>query len=214
MSNVDAVQLFRDALSMYRQASSYQDEGVVSVVSPELDGGGKVTFETLFVRPSLFRFKFASPHPYPPLAHIVTTTICGLDRAGAYLWSKNYDEPARLEVCENLSMAVAGATGISSGSAHNIGQLLFGEIGGARFVDLEQLSSGSDETVEGMRCKSVHGRVSGVDAAVTLFIDPATLTIPRIDTRFGPFSSQEIRRSIRINEAIDSSMLARPNGEI
>ena len=214
MSNLDAPELLRGALSLYQQMSSYQDDGIVEVTSPKLERRDKVTFETLFVRPSLFRFKFASPHPYPPLAHIITTTICGLDGLGAYMWSKNYDAPARIEDCENISMAVAGATGISSGSAHNIGQLLFAEVSGTRFADLEQLSLQSDETVEGVLCRSLHGSVPGVDAEVTLFIDSKTLIIPRIDTRFAQFSSQEVRRNIRINETIDSSRLARPNGEI
>jgi hypothetical protein len=214
MSNFNAPELLRAALSMYQKISSYQDDGDVVVASPNLESRDRVTFETHFVRPSQFRFKFASPHPYPPLAHIITTTICGLDELGAYMWSKNYDAPATFEDCENISMAVAGATGISSGSAHNIGQLLFAQIGGARFADLDNLSSRNDETVEGVRCKSLHGSVSGADADVTFFIDPKTLIIPRIDTRFAQFSSKEMRRNIRINETIDSSRMARPNGEI
>jgi hypothetical protein len=214
MSNLDAPELLRAALSMYEKMSSYQDDGVVVVASPKLESRDRVSFETLFVRPSLFRFKFASPHPYPPLAHIITTTICGLDEMGAYMWSKNYDAPATLKDCENISMAVAAATGISSGSAHNIGQLLFAQVGGARFADLDSLSLRTDETVEGVPCKSLHGSVPRADADVTLFIDPETLIIPRIDTRFAQFSSQEIRRNIRINETIDSSRMTRPNGEI
>jgi hypothetical protein len=214
MSKSDAPELFRAALSMYRQLSSYQDDGAVEVASPKLESRNRVTFETLFVRPSLFRFKFASPHPYPPLAHIITTTICGLDEFGAYMWSKNYDAPSSLEDCESITMAVAGATGISSGSAHNIGHLLLAQIGGSRFADLDKLSLRNDETVEGVRCRLLHGSVPGADADVTLFVDPETLIIPRIDTRFAQFSSQEIRRNIRINEAIDPARMSRPNGEI
>jgi hypothetical protein len=214
MLSVDAPELLRSALSMYRQISSYQDDGVVVVTSPELDGGASLTFETLFVRPSLFRFKFVSPHPYPPLAHIITTTICGLDERGAYMWSKHYDAPAKIEDSESISMSVAGATGISSGSAHNIGQLLFAEVGGAGFAELDELSQRDEETVEGVRCRSVQGSIRGADADVILFIDPETLVIPRIDTRFAQFSSQEIRRNIRINETIDSARMLRPDGEI
>jgi hypothetical protein len=214
MANVDAVRLLQDSLAMYQRVSSYQDEGVVSMGSPGLEGDNAVTFETLFVRPSLFRFKFSSPHPYQPLAHIVTTTICGLDQAGAYMWSKHYDAPARLQDYESIEMAVAGATGISSGSAHNIGQLLFDEIGGARFTQLEGLSFSDSAIVGGVLCKSVHGQVPGTDAALTLFIEPETLIIPRIDTRFAQFSSQETRRNIRVDARIELSRLARPNGEI
>lgn len=214
MSNLDAAELLRSALLMYRQLSSYQDDGVVVVASPERDVGASVTFETLFVRPSKFRFKFVSPHPYPPLAHIITTTICGLDERGAYMWTKHHDDPAKLKASENFSMAVAGATGISSGSAHNIGQLLFAEVGGAGFAELDKLSRRDDETVDGVLCRSVQGSIRGADVDVTLFIDPATLVIPRIDTRFAQFSSQEIRRNIQINEAIDSAKIVRPNGEI
>ena len=75
-------------------------------------------------------------------------------------------------------MAIAGATGISSGSAHNIGQLLIEEVGGASFSGLEKLSPERDEIVEGVRCKSIHGNVPGADAEVTIFIDPETLINP------------------------------------
>ena len=55
MSNLDAAELLRSALLMYRQLSSYQDDGVVVVASPERDVGASVTFETLFVRPSKYK---------------------------------------------------------------------------------------------------------------------------------------------------------------
>jgi hypothetical protein len=214
MTGRDTPTRLRDALLMYARLSSYQDEGSVSTDNPKLESRLRVTFETAFASPDLFRFKFSSPHPYPPLAHIVTTTICGQDGAGAYLWSRHYDNRAEIRNCESILMAVAAATGISSGSAHDIAQLLLPEIGGASFSDLEPIISAGEQVVAGRTCEVFRGRIPGADAELTLFVDRETLVIPRIDTRFAQFSSQEMRRNIRLNESIDSSTFARPKVEI
>jgi hypothetical protein len=213
MSRFDAKTVLSELGSRYSTLTSYQDEGAV-VISPEgKDSRQKVLFETRFLRPSLFRFKFSSPHPYPPLSHIVTTTICGQDSASAFTWSKHHDDTPRVEEPEDLMMAVAGATGISSGSAHTIWQLLFR---GASdwLIHFDSLSILGEANVEGVSCTVVQGGMSHADVSMKLFIDPQTMAMRRLVSQFESFSSEETRRNIRFNENIDPATFTRPVGEI
>jgi hypothetical protein len=49
---------------------------------------------------------------------------------------------------------------------------------------------------------------------ITLFIDPDTMTLRQLTTRFAEFTSTEVRRNIRLNEALDKAVFARPDGAI
>ena len=213
MSQRDAAQLLGRLFAAYGSFSSYEDDGIVSMGDRNNPLRPDTTFRTLFRRPSLFRFEFASPHPYEPLAHIVTTSICGHDGVSPYMWQKHHDSPPSLEICESLDLAVAGATGISSGSAYTIAQLLMPQAEGS-LAALEELSLGESESVEGVTCSVVRGKLSRADAETDLFVDLATSTLRRVDSRFDRFSSQEIRRHIKLNAEIDRSRFRMPGGEI
>jgi hypothetical protein len=173
----------------------------------------RTTFNTVFSKPNLFRFEFASPHPYKPLAHAVSTTICGFDGRSAYLWTKSYDQVARIEECESILMAVAGATGISSGSATNIAQLLFPDIGVEAFAALTDISWGDGEQVEENDCVEVRARLRDADVEMCLFIDEKQLLVRKFVTRFDSFSSQDVRTNIRINHSVATKRFNRPGNE-
>ena len=213
MSRPDAAQLLGRLFEAYRGFFSYEDDGTVSMGDRDKPLRGDTTFRTLFRRPLYFRFEFASPHPYEPLAHIVTTTICGYDGESPYIWQKHHDSPARLEICESLELAVAGATGISGGSAYTISQLLMPEPDGS-LAALEDLSVVESESIEGVTCNVIRGKLLRADAETDLFVDPETYTLRRVDSRFDRFSSQEMRRHIKINSEINVSRFKMPSGEI
>ena len=86
----EAEDLLDRTIAGYRVFSSYCDSGFVQIGAPGEPARYSTTFETLFARPGLFRFKFQTPHPHPPLAHLVTTTICGFDGIAAYLSMSHY----------------------------------------------------------------------------------------------------------------------------
>jgi len=209
MERSDAEKLIRDALAMYRELRTYQDDGFVLVRGKGEEALQRTTFRTHFVRPSSFRFEFSSPHPYPPLAHIVTKCICGLDGSTAYLSIKHHDDAARVQDYEDIVMAVAGATGISHGSAYTIAQLLLDNFDEEPFELLDSAPDG-DEVIEGSLCKLVRGKVPRAELDIALTIEPISLTIRKVMTTFPEFTSCEIRRDIRLNEAIAASLFSRP----
>jgi len=47
-----------------------------------------------------------------------------------------------------------------------------------------------------------------------LFVDPETSILRRVDSRFDRFSSQEVRRHIKVNAEIEVSRFRMPSGEI
>jgi hypothetical protein len=214
VARTDAEKLLQDTLAVYQGLSSYQDDGSVVIYAKGEGRLPRTAFETHFLRPSFFHFKFESPHPYAALSHVVTTSICGFDGFRAYLWTMHYDAPPKLQEYEDVVMAVAAATGISSGSAHNIAQLLLDGFNEGAPMSLANPVLGQDEMVEGMLCKSVRGKLPRAEIAVTLFIDTGTMTVRKLRTEFEEFTSDEVRRNIRLNEPIEKSVFGCPDGEI
>ena len=214
VARTDAKKLLQDTLAVYRGLSSYQDDGFVVIHGKGQERLLRTEFETHFLRPSFFHFKFESAHPYAALSHVVTTCICGFDGARAYLWTMHYDAPPKVQEYQNVVIAVAAATGISSGSAHTIAQLLLDGFNERAFLSLADPVLGEDEVVEGVLCKSVRGMLPGAEIAVSVFIDTGTLTMRKLRTEFADFTSDEVRGNIRLNEPIEKSVFAYPDGEI
>lgn len=68
-----------------------------------------------------------------------------------------YDEEPQTD--RDLRMVVAGATGVSSGTAHVVLVLLMEEIAGHRLTDLIDLSYVGSEAVNGEECHHLHHSV-------------------------------------------------------
>ena len=214
MALSDAQKLIAEVLGTYRDLTTYQDDGSVAIQAKDEGPLPRTTFETRFMRPSYFRFRFASPHPYAPLSHVVTTCVCGFDGDTAYLWTKHYEDEPQAQNYKNLTMTVAGATGISSGSAHTIAQLLLEGFDRDALLSLKDAKVGHEQAIEGTMCKSVHGRLPRADVNIALFIDPNTKLVHQLITYFADFASIEVRRNIRLNEPLDKAAFSRPDGEI
>jgi hypothetical protein len=214
MALTDAHKLVADMLRTYRGLTTYQDDGAVSIQTKNEDPVQRATFETRFLRPSYFRFKFAIPHPHPPLSHVVTNCICGFDGKQAYLWMKHHEDQPKVQKYKSFTMAVAGATGISSGSAHTIAQLLLKGFNDKELLAIENAKLGDKQVVEGKSCHSLYGRLPRAEVNVTLLVDVDTMMLQQLMTDFEDFTSIESRRNIRVNEALEKQLFARPNGEI
>jgi hypothetical protein len=208
-----AERLLQDTLATYQGLSSYQDEGFVLILGKGQERLHRTEFETQFLRPSFFHFRFESPHPHAPLSHVTSTSICGSDGARAYLWTMHYDAPPKVHEYETVVLAVAAATGISSGSAHTIAQLLLEGFNEPTILSPADPVLGGDELVEGVQCKVVSGQLPGTEIGIALFIDAGTMTIRKLRTEFAAFTSDEVRLNIRLNEPIEESVFSWPEGE-
>jgi len=208
-SPLSAQDLIRDVVEHYAQMSSYQDMGVVrqwfNAKAPPLE----TTFSTSFKKPSLFRFEFASPHPYPPLRHIITTHVIGSDGTTAYTLVKEHEATARVEIEESLSMAVAGATGISSGSAHTIGRLLLPEVGGLSLMDLVRPSRKQDRSFLGAVCYCIDAKHPR-GPTLELWIEKNTLLLRKLVQSARKNPSEELRQGIRVDQLVKKSIFAKP----
>ncbi len=202
--------LIEELVQRYAAISTYRDRGVVLQALREGGAPIETSFETRFRRPGMFRFAFSNPHPFPPLAHILTQHCCGADSLGAYSWTKQHDESAYVEGEEDLSMAVAGATGISGGSAHTIGGLLMPEIGGFTLDRIRGSRVLCHETFEGAECIVVRAP-HPVSGELSLWVDYESMTLRKLMTDHGSFPpGEEIRREIEINAIIQDHEVERP----
>lgn len=139
----------------YRALAGYSDTGLSRCLSqkyPRL-----CTFETKYQRPHCFRFAFQSPHPSQRRRNLTSECVVGHDGASPYFYSKFYSGPPNLEAEESLDLALAGATGISSGTAHTIGALLFAEISGFTLLDLKRIRFRRNRLVMGVKCVCITG---------------------------------------------------------
>lgn len=160
--------------STYASCRSYQDRGDVVTVFIHEGGRRRTTsrpFQTWFVRPDLFRFEFAERDigPESEWDRYVIWQKSGTTKSW---WSiTGPDEPG------SLSMALAGATGVSGASAIRVPRLLLPELGGSdRVLRLE-----TDEIVAGRPCKIlVKGRAEFEEMWA---IDEQTWLILRVTER-------------------------------
>ena len=203
---VDAETLLAKVVQAYASLSSYEDSGSVT---PD-DGSEspyRISFTTLYRSPSLFRFAFDTPHPYLPLRYIVTKYEVGFDGAAAYFVMTPHEKPPQSVPTPNVNMALARATGISSGSAHNISRLLLRDVSGLSILDLVDARLLEDAQINGVECHAIstqHPR----GGEWTLWIEKDTLLIRKLRTPLGAqdgMFSEEVHDNIRINQAIDDS---------
>jgi len=139
----------------YRSLDSYSDTGLSRSLARRPSRLCK--FETKYQRPGLFRFGFDSPHPSPRRRYLFSACVVGYDGTAPYFYSKHYTGPAGVEICESLDLAVAGATGISSGTAHTIGALLLVEVSGFTLLDLRRIRFRRNRVVLGVPCVCISG---------------------------------------------------------
>jgi len=143
----------------YGNCQTYQDLGRVE------GGQGITTFKTYFVRPNKFRFDWIYE-----------------DRGSNSIWSdglkvfSRHSSKGELEEEPDLSMAIAGATGVSQGTAHTVPTLLMPDLEVSlssqtllkRFPDefWESEIESDDNVIElfGKKCDSICHRVRSTKA--------------------------------------------------
>lgn len=197
---------FLDALTAhYRALSSYSDVGVVRPIwKPD---PLSCWFETQYESPGRFRFQFIRPHPYRKLRHLLTKYIAGSDGSAAYFVTEEGGRLPTVEEQESLEMAVAGATGISQGTAHTIGGLLLECVGGFSFSMLQRPRFRSSRHFDGVACY----RVSGVFPPIgrfTLWVGAQDFLLRKVVNH--RHRKEEVRFNISANQPINFEVFCVP----
>ncbi|HEY0073657.1 MAG TPA: hypothetical protein VGB77_06105 [Abditibacteriaceae bacterium] len=171
-----AKQIVDRMAAMYAACQSYMDEGEVNTIFIQNKGRRIVTkpFCTAFVRPSNFRFEFRDRHSEEEewQRYMVWT-----DGISVKTW---WTVRPGVEIKPSLSRAIAGATGVSSGSAHNIPKLLMpDEITGSALSSVVEWKLLREEDVGSITAYVIEGRRHG-DRLTTFWVDKRTLLILKI----------------------------------
>ena len=173
-------ELLAHMAEVYAGCRSYRDAGTVKMV-PGTNMPVPIEeqiFRTAFVRPDRFRFEFENA--VHRARNIVWRNGSEVRAWWAFSW---YPESP-----ESIGDAIAGATGISSGAAHTVPQLLMpDEVSGWKLTELTRVSLLPDAQLAGHACFRVQGDHDGY--AVTISLDQTTYLILRIEeelpARFG-----------------------------
>lgn len=178
----EARQIVDRMAEVYASCSTYRDEGRVETVYFERVGESTETlrFRTAFVRPDRFRFEYVDASD---------RYVIHSDSNGTRTW---WDVTPGVEEEDSLELALAGATGISSGSAHTIPSLLLNEAHSFRLTDLTELMLLPDANLDGVSCYRIQGKNRGGDVE-SLWIEKKTYLLRRIDTgmQFSDFRTEE-----------------------
>jgi len=137
----------------YAALSSYQDSGVVETVTegPLARRGTDIAFKIHFTRPNKLHVEWLDCAA-PGSSEKNAIWSDGSKSSRFYSW-----EPDHVETKDDLSLAVAGATGVSRSSAHTVPELLISDIGGFSLTDLTKLTLKKQEVFEGEECYVVEG---------------------------------------------------------
>jgi hypothetical protein len=155
---VIAEEILQRLRATYASARSYADRGVVTTTFhyPSRDRVTHRPFETAFVRPDRFRFELRDDDE-----RYVVWTERGRVRTA---WTI----APGLDPCMNLGLALAGATGVSGGSAHTVPTLLMSDrVRGLRQVG-DRMSRPDGFTVD---------TVASYEPALDLALDDAAFEV-------------------------------------
>lgn len=182
----------------YAAASSYQGSGVVeTVVEGALPRRSTdVSFKIAFKRPQMLRFEWAQVSPLSLPGRSVVWSD------GEKTFAYYTHDPDKVEKPEGLGMAIAGATGVSLGSAHTVPRLLAREAGGFSVTNLSRVTLKGQERFEGEECYMLEGyRPSG--EAWRLWVGKIDYLLRKVRTgpRGGEFQ-EEIHRDVLINAPV------------
>ena len=167
---------------VYVSCKTYRDTGVVSrifsIFGIAIDRWtDTMPFSTAFVRPNHFRFEFKSR--FDQYQNHWHRYIVHSDPTGVRTW---WDIKPGIEYEESLSLAIAGATGVSGVSAHTIPVMLLPEVVGVwRLTELEDLSKLKDGVIERCKCWRIRGKHHLGDRMI-LWIEKEKYLIRRIET--------------------------------
>jgi outer membrane lipoprotein-sorting protein len=167
-------QILERTAEVYASCTSYSDSGMVKTlfITPRGDRMDVQPFSTAFVRPDRFRYEFRDTFMQSPeRRHIV--------------WSQGQEVQtwtsleSKAKEAESLGLALAGAAGVSGGSAHMIPSLILPELGGRRLTDLTDLRRVEDAIIGKVEYFRIQGKYG--DSPTTVWIDKTSFLVRKID---------------------------------
>ncbi len=167
---------------VYATCSSYSDTGLVKTTFFTEQGTNtdEKPFKTAYIRPSRFRFEFRDSMFASQQTDDSEMSLMIVWRNGPDVQTWWGIRPG-VEKHTSLGMAIAGATGVSGGSAHTIPALLMDRstIGGRTLLDMKDIERIDDALIGGTDCYRVHGLFGA--GSTTVWIEKARLLVRRID---------------------------------
>ena len=148
----------------YQSVDSYSDTGLMETIwqpGEEDESTTQLSFSTHFKRPNLFRFEWCRFSRHSDLPNQVSVIWC--DGKQAYSKYSFDDKPRK----EKLNLVVAGATGVSSGTAHQILSLLIDEVGGRKISGWSDVVIAGTEEIDGEDCYRLQRKVRDTNVWVS-----------------------------------------------
>jgi hypothetical protein len=175
------MELLEGMISKYFSCKSYRDKGACTT---KFQGDHafetKVEFHTAFRRPYDFRFEYSKAMSGMPLFAPKDRMIVHGDRSGARTW---WSLEGKTEKCESLGMAIAGAGGVSSGSAFNVSNMLLPfDVLGHQFSEDRDWLMLSDAEYSGQPCRRITRKAENGDTTI-LWIGKENRLLYRMDER-------------------------------
>lgn len=201
--SITAQSIVEKMAARYAHASSYQDTGVVMDVKGDAAGHSEtvIKFKTYFVRPHFFRFEWTDRSAVTSEERLNVVWNDGKQTYRYYSW----DDPT-VEKEEDIDLGVAGAAGISRGSAHTVPALLMEGVGGFRLTELTQLSVLGEEKFEGEDCYIVRG-YHPFNFPIDMWVSKRDFLLRKTKESQDDGSHKvEIRRGVKLNEKIPTEL--------
>ncbi|WP_099259993.1 hypothetical protein [Rhodopirellula bahusiensis] len=197
-----ASQILDRMATTYSECQTYTDSGTLTTtyLSDEGETREVKPFATAMIRPHQFRFEFSVE------GDSQSRYIVWRDQGQVRTW---WDVGRQSKQPGSLGLGLAGATGVSGGSAHTIPALLMPrEVGGRALTDVTKAKRGDDQQHGDHACFTIEALFSG--DPITIWIDQKNYLVRRIDSRseFEDFTTQDSTTyDPVINETIDPSLL-------
>jgi len=187
----------------YGSVKSYADSGVVYEYRNGAREEASINFRIHYARPGHLRFEMTDnigsshfPEDYRVLWSYGNAT---------YSWWQSYPQ---IQTSRDVTTAIAGFTGISRRSVHNIPSLLQTNFGWQEY--LYKISSPrvvGEEVFEQIDCYRIEGEGKG-ERRFEIWVGKSDSLVRKVRTTYPTFSSEEIHRGIAINQPISPEMLS------
>jgi outer membrane lipoprotein-sorting protein len=187
--DLKAREILKRVAEAYAGCKTYSDKGIVKTVyiSAARTRTTELPFTTAYVRPDRFRFEYTQ---WNPRRAFDNRYIVWRHGGSVKTW---WDVRPGVEDRSSLDLALAGATGVSGGSAHTIPALLMPEqVSGWRLTDLNEATRIEDADLNTVSCFRIEGNVRNRAKPCVLWIEKSEFRVIRIDRErdFGDFRTE------------------------
>jgi hypothetical protein len=185
-STLSGSEVLSRLVSKCANVKTYRDTGTVRIVYLESEGRRteERPFKTAFVRPDKFRFEYTEKHP----SGRVTRYVVWQSGSNVKKW---WDIHPTVETLASLDLGLAGATGVSGGSAHTVPRLLLPtSVSGRSLEDMKEIKRLDDAECGGDTCARVVGTYAGSQRTLWISLRSFLLRRDEWGTTFPDFRTE------------------------